>query len=106
MNQRGGFCPLPISRACREGILRRPSAVARMESLRAPMSMIAPKMLCIRAVALSEKSWVLRCARITIQSPQIKGIPSLVGMFLLVNLNNMGKHFSSHQRGSPLIYGD
>lgn len=108
MNLRGGSYLLPTLRAFHEGIPRHLSAVARMESLHALMSMIALhaptialEMLHIRAIALSDESWILRCARITIQSLRIKGTPLRVGMLLLVNLNKMGKHFSSYEPGSP-----
>lgn len=83
MNPRGGFFPLPISRAFPDGLLRRPSAVARMASLRRLTNTnvsrgrpIVREILCTRVTASNCKSSTLRCVRTSAPPTPIRCIPS------------------------------
>ena len=88
MNPRGEFCPLRTLRASREGILRRPSAPARMGGLRRLMSTnafrgraIVLEVPGIRATALYGRSGTLHPASPIIRLSLPRRIPFRVEMF-------------------------
>ena len=83
MNPRGGFFLLPTSRAFPDGLLRRPSAVARMGNLRRLTNTnvfrglpIVREILCTRVKTSNCKLSTLRCVRISVPPVLIRGIPS------------------------------